>query len=421
MLEGHEYLDQVVAPEIIDGLIARGTIHELSLDRLAFRHHVLRDWAIAARLTEDLTSFQKLDIRNPIPSPLIRGLELAARWALEGESNSNKWDKIFSIASTDGAHASWRRGPLLAILRSEISSKLLDAMQQRLFENNGELLKELVRTAVAIESRPLRDWMRDLGQDGSKIDRGIHAPSNGSWARLVVWLIGHQETLPISAAPDVVNLLQKFTVSTLFIAPYAAKTAEFLATWIEEIEDAQSHLSFQQDAPRFAKAFAHSELYRLGEDTRLAYVLVAKHAPETARKYLSRLVGKRHPDHILQDILRYAGTLPEAAPAELVDVTLTALISKKSQKRHAMESDPKTPFTYLDSDFLPGSPAMGPFLGLLQAAPEQGLRLIRELVAHALGFYFGDADPMMTLSNWNSKMASEAGPGFRVTVGLEVP
>ena len=45
-----------------------------------------------------------------------------------------------------------------------------------------------------------------------------------------------------------------------------------------------------------------------------------------------------------------------------------------------------SPSTWTDSQFIPASPAQGPFLELLTHAPQHGLALIRQLVDHAIAF-----------------------------------
>ena len=50
------------------------------------------------------------------------------------------------------------------------------------------------------------------------------------------------------------------------------------------------------------------------------------------------------------------------------------------------------PFSWTDSQFIPASPAQGPFLELLTHTPQHGLALIRQLVDHAIAFY-SDGQP----------------------------
>jgi hypothetical protein len=45
VLAGGDHVESRATPAAIDGLIASGSLRELGLDRLAFRHDVLREWA----------------------------------------------------------------------------------------------------------------------------------------------------------------------------------------------------------------------------------------------------------------------------------------------------------------------------------------------------------------------------------------
>ena len=75
--------------------------------------------------------------------------------------------------------------------------------------------------------------------------------------------------------------------------------------------------------------------------------------PERAQRYLRRLVGSQNPDHTIRDIMKFRGSLAQAAPAELVDLTLVGLIPKEGQGRRPTTG--RKAFTYLDTDFLPSS------------------------------------------------------------------
>jgi hypothetical protein len=91
----------------------------------------------------------------------------------------------------------------------------------------------------------------------------------------------------------------------------------------------------------------------------------------------------------VQGILKFRGSLAQAAPAELADLTATALIRNKKPKRGRRGYGTEGPFGFLDHQFLPASPAQGPFLELLTHAPQDGLPLIRRLVDHAAAFNSG--------------------------------
>jgi hypothetical protein len=392
VLAGGDHVGSRATPAAIDGLIGSGSLRELGLDRLAFRHDVLREWGVAARLHEAPDKIGQLPLARPVPASLARGVELGARFALERAEDGQTWVNYLNGVSTGGSHVSWRRWSLLAILRSELVFTLLDRASALLFENDGALLRELIRTAIAVESRPLAETLAAYGVDAGSIPAGIYGPSNGSWLRLARWLLARRAYLPLRALPDVVELFQSLSASALFAHPLTRDMAVALGDWLQEIEDAQDDRSYDADRPRFARAFRYHDLLNLARDVRRAFLLMAASVPERAQSYLRRLMGRPRPEYVIQEILRVRGSLALAAPAELVDLTLAGLIPK-AEGRRGISRLPQNVFTHLDTEFLPGSPAKGPFLDLLNAAPEHGLRLIRRLVDHAITSLTNGRDP----------------------------
>jgi hypothetical protein len=316
---------------------------------------------VAARLHEAQDKIGQLPLARPVPASWARGVELGARFALERSEDGRTWVNYLNGVSTAGSHASWRRWSLLAILRSERVFTLLDRASVLLFENDGTLLRELIRTAIAVESRPLAETLAAYGVDAGSMPAGIYGPSNGSWWRLARWLLARRADLPLRALPDVVELFQSLSASALFAHPLTPDMAVALADWLEEIEDAQDDRSYGADRPRFARAFRrHHDLLNLARDVRRAFFLMVASVPERTQSYLRRLMGRPRPEHVIQEILRFRGSLAPAAPAELVDLTLAGLIPKHEGERRIRRL-PNDVFTHLDTEFLPASPAKGRF------------------------------------------------------------
>ncbi len=373
ILTGDDCLESRPESSVVDALIASGTLRELSLDRLVFCHDVLREWGVAAHLHDTPDKIDKLPLSRVVPAALARGVELGARFALERSENGQAWGDYLNRVSRDGAHASWRRWSLLAVLRSELVFTVLDSAFVLLIENDGALLRELIRTTLAVESRPLVDTLAEYGANAEGVPAGIYGPINASWASLAHWLLARRTHLPPRVLPDVVELFQSLSASMFFADPITPKMAVALADWLEEIEDAQ---------PQFASAFRYHDLQKLATDVRQAFLLMAARVPERAQSYLRRLLERQIPEHTIGDILKFRGSLAQAAPAELVHLTLAGPIPKEAGgHRRATRYGA---FTHLDNNFLPSSPAQGPFLELLNTAPEHGLSLIRCLVDHAI-------------------------------------
>ena len=382
-LAGVDHVETRGAPAAIEALLASGSLRELGLDRIAFRHDVLRDWGVAARLHDDFAKLDCLPLFRPAPASLARGIELGARLALERATDERRWVDLLDRVSKAGAHASWRRFSILAILRSELAFVLLERAAQSLFDRDGALLRELIRTAIAVESRPLAETLAEIGSLVPSVPAGIYGPVNGSWARLVQWLLSRRTDLPLQALSDVVELFQSLSASMFFADPITPSMANALADWLDEIEDPQEHHLLAADRPRFATAYRYHDLYKLAEDVRHAFVLMAARVPARAELYLRSVQRRRNPEQTIRDIMRFRGSLAQAAPAALADLTLAGLIGPSDGDDHRHRRSMRDEIlTHLDTDFLPSSPAQGPFLDLLNAAPDHGLALIRRLVEH---------------------------------------
>lgn len=382
ILAGKSYLESRAEPSVVEALISSGTLRELSLDRVAFRHDVLREWGVAARLHDAPEQITQLPLSRAAPAWLARGVELGARFALERTADGQAWKTYLARFSQQGTHASWRRWSMLAILRSESAALLLERASVVLLENEGALLQELIRIAYAVESRPLAEVLAKHPALAQAMPAAVFAPSNGSWIWLAEWLLARKTELPLRTLPDVVKLFLNFATAMLLADAMSPRMATALADWLEEIEAAQDIRTRSEDPPRFLLAFRSDELQQLATEIRQAFSFMASRAPERAQSYLRRLIERPNPEFVLREVLKFRGTLPKAAPAELVQLTLTALIPTERGMRQRMYRDDA--FTHIDADFLPTSPAQGPFLDLLNEAPAHGLGLIRRLVDHAI-------------------------------------
>ncbi len=93
-----------------------------------------------------------------------RGIELAARMAVERAVDGVKWLAIVERLSQVGVHQSWRRAALLALARSEAAETLLSRASPELLANRAALLRELIRIVMAVDVLPaaksllLREW-----------------------------------------------------------------------------------------------------------------------------------------------------------------------------------------------------------------------------------------------------------------------
>jgi hypothetical protein len=188
----------------VEAPIQTATLRDLKNDRAAFQHDILRDWAAAERLSMDLTLMGRLPLVRPASSGLARSIELAARRALERSADDTAWRAILERVSATEIHGSWRRAVLLALVRSEIGADLLKRAEGLLLAKDGALLRELIRTVMAIEVEP--DSARRLAGVPASVPLGLKLPLVYSWARLLAWLLGSGDQLPTACIPVVTEL-----------------------------------------------------------------------------------------------------------------------------------------------------------------------------------------------------------------------
>ena len=202
-LDHREPLDTKSHPALpVDGLVQSQTLRDLGDDSMAFYHDVLRDWAVANLLYFHPEARDRLPLDQPAPAFLIRGVELAARMALERHKDDSRWREWIDKVSRGEAHGSWRRAFLLASVRSEIHSELLERVSDFLLGNQARVLRELVRTVMAVDGRAATEFVAYKGARGEQ----LYVPNGSSWVHLIRWLLSVGENLPAAAIPDVAGL-----------------------------------------------------------------------------------------------------------------------------------------------------------------------------------------------------------------------
>lgn len=387
-LLGAEPLDVSARPaRAVDALVSSESLRDLGNDRVTFRHDVLREWAIANLLHSEPTMIERLPLDRPAPVALARGVELAARMTLEGAADCARWQVLVERLSREGIHGSWRRAALLALVRSEVGSELLKRASGLLLADRASLLCELIRILMAVEVEPASKFFATIGLDPAIFPASLNVPSGPSWFRLIYWLLSLGQSLPEAAIPDVVDLYTAWFNGTLGHDPLTPLLLQWLYNWLTEIETARYAENYHDLRQPFAGEIDHDQIESLESDLRTAFLLFCNQTPALAVEYLRKLGQRRHNDNVVRRILKFRGSLAQAAPEELAELTAAALIPKRRHDERQYRREFEKPFEYLDHQFLPASPAQGPFLELLTHAPQHGLSLIHRLVDHAISFY----------------------------------
>lgn len=375
--------------QAVNTLVASETLIDLGNDHVAFRHDVLREWAIANLLYSKPALIERLPFDRPAPAALARGIELYARMLLERASDSDgtRWKGLIESLSRQGLHGSWRRVVLLSLVRSEVGGELLTRVSDLLFADCARLLRELIRIVIAVDVQPGKKIFSNYGIPIAMIPDDFNIPSGPSWHRLIFWLLSLGERLPVVAIPDVVTLYTGWSMGMIGRDPLTPSLLQWLYRWLTEIETAREAETFHEQREPFNGELDHDFIGSLENDLRTGFLMFCNQAPSLAAEYLQSLGRRRRSEDIALKILRYRGALAQAAPAELAELTATALIPERRPKGWYQSTSIAEPFGLLDHEFVPVSPLQGPFFDLLTHAPQHGLSLIRQLVDHAISFH----------------------------------
>lgn len=388
-LQGADTLNVKDRPsEPIDALVARGTLRNLSVDQVAFRHDVFREWAIANVIHADGSWIDRLNLERPAPATLARGIELAARAAIERATDGSAWHSLVERLSRAGAHRSWRRAALLALVRSEVGAAVLQRAAPELQKNQAALLRELIRTVLAVEVVPATTaWspavLTAAGIDPGIIPTNLNVPRGSAWWELIFWLLSLGEAVPTAAIPEIVELYTTFSIGTFGLTDITPVTTRWLYRWLRLMEP-RDEMPSPEEGPVFWEGLQREQVQSLKLDLRNGFLMFCRRTPELAVEYLRAVAQSEHNDNLVHSVLKMHGTLAQAAPTELADLTLQALIKKPRARDRHFGHEREDAFTFFDSDFLPTSPAQGPFFDLLTNAPQDGLELVRKLVDHAI-------------------------------------
>jgi hypothetical protein len=377
----------------VNALVESETLRDLGNDRVAFRHEVLREWAIANLLDAEPTRIDGLPLDQPAPAALARGVELASRMALEHAIDTTRWQSLLERLSREGTHGSWRRVVLLSLVRSEVASELLPLASDVLVANRAGMLRELIGIVMAVDVEPATKLLEAMGIDPATIPATLNIPSVPSWHRLTRWLLGLGDSLPPAAIPDVVELYAAWSRGMLGRDPLTPVLLQWLHRWLVEIEFARDAETWRDRREPFGGEISRERIGALEPDLRSGFLLFCNRTPALAAEYLRSLGQRRRNEDAVRSILKFRGALAQAAPPELAELTADALIPPRGHDESQPERLLRGPFGFLDLDFLPASPAQGPFFELLTHAPQHGLGLVHRLVERAISFYSGGREP----------------------------
>lgn len=388
-LKGAAGIDSAEDSPARDHLLGAQSLREVRRDRLDFYHDVLRDWAVGAYLAEDPSRLAGFDLTSPVSPRVARGVEAAARLVLETGKDASAWLDLLTHLSPPSAHGSWRRQAILALVRSEVAIDLLEKASASLLAEGGGLLTELSSTIVAVETLAAADII--TLPDGSKVNlpRSHRTDVTGSSVVALRWVLAHAAEIPMPAIGAVVKLVEIQTFFLNVLPSLAERTARLLFDWLHQLDlrDTPVTIPGAEGRARWASDARRQTIDKL----RLMAMLLGSFAPGALKAYLTAVTGDGD-HHKMNDLRQSSSVIAPVAPAELAAMVQASLIEKKVDGRRRDRAMERA-FSFADSDYLPPSPAQPPFLDLLNAAPAEGLTLIRALVEEAIAFRTNGREP----------------------------
>lgn len=390
LLDSSEPLDSGELPAAaIAGLAESGSLRQLSAVRVVPTHDVLGDWAIGCLLFGESERVATLPLTNAAPTRLARGLEIAARLHAELGTDRSGWSDLLTQVSPRGAHGSWRRAVLLATARSERSAELLSRCLSSIAgEVDAELLGEIIRTAVAIDSQPAAPIWAAAGIDPTRFSDDFALPRGPGWLNLITWSLDNIQRLPTSTVPEWVDLYGRWCNATLGRDAISPMLVEQIYDWLVAAEAATDLQGQAANGTEQAPGLSLPRARR--DDIRRTFLAWCQLRPAEAATYLSQIGRNSHQDEAFEGLLSFVGSAASAAPQALTDLFIRALLEggDDEDNRHSRDLFPRW-----DLEYLPASPARPPFLALLQADKIHGLRLVRSLVGYAVSQRSGGRVP----------------------------
>lgn len=219
--------------------------------------------------------------------------------------------------------------------------------------------------------------------------RSYRTDVTGSSVLVLRWVLNHAAEVPMSAIGAVVELVEIQIFFLKMLPSLASRTARLLFDWLCQLDlcDTPVTIPGVEGRSRWASDARRQTIDKL----RLVAILLGSFAPDALKAYLTAITGDGD-DHKMKVLRQFSSVIAPVAPAELAAMVQASLIEKK-QGRRRQDRVMEDAFSFADSDYLPPSPAQPPFLDLLNAAPAEGLALLRELVEEAIGFHTVGREP----------------------------
>lgn len=381
-----------VDPDGLHALVQDGHIRlEPHLDALAFRHDIYEDWALARAFARDWRGLPARLLAAREPLWWLRAMRLAAQIVLE-TSGIETWRAMLDrFSSEPGLDPAWARTILTAVLYSEQSFALLDALEAALLEDGAKLLDRFLETLMVLEARPsARILDSQEGDEGDRLRLAAAYPEPGpKWQVFLRWSLLRWASWPPRVFPRLGQIAETWLRWSQGVPhPVGREMVRVCHDWLVKIEDAQGldedgeiHRPFDDAEFRYG---AQRDLEKQLRDC-LAFGVASN--PTVVESYLDRLSGLARVRSDTEQLVKNPRRIPTVLPRAYADMAIAHFAPVPPRIRDDMfrfsRWNDGLDYSGLRDTMARATPILFGFDQLFEADPEQALRMLRKFEKRA--------------------------------------
>ncbi|PUE27902.1 hypothetical protein B9Z39_09175 [Limnohabitans sp. JirII-29] len=395
-----------VDAQVLSELEADGIVRPVrSGHTVQFSHDIFFEWAFLQHLVRADDAWPEVIREVGEPPALGRVVELLSQAELaHGENWANH---LAALEENRRLRSQWLRAWMAGPFSLETFAQYSAAFDRAMLDTAHSRVRKVVVWYQAEKTKPNTAILErsdapdlDLAKRMLYADMWGHPSDVAAWARFCVWLLDHASDLPTSVIPDVVSAFEvwqnRFAYNRNWVSERIVQTC---LAWLYHIEHQRYRVGFSTDRGVWAEIEDwRSGLDELESALRTLVFNASLIQGPLVTQYLRDLRHlERMPRQAVKSVFTHAPFLSRACPAELAEFTRTVVskllpvdLEKDRRGRDYLVSRSFTHFEWdhLSIDdhfsFFPAAPTREPFHSLLQQAPDQGRRLIRELANHSI-------------------------------------
>lgn len=366
--------------------------HDRATRAVVFSHDMVEDWVLCQALNHVDGTLAGAIEQAGQPLWLVDAVQLLAQWRIERSTSADQWGQLLDEVSREPLEPRWRRAVLTAPLQSTKGMELLLRIEERLWQQEGRLLADLMVAMRTVEVEPNLVYLDETRVPGLDYATRIYAaheyalPRARSWLPFLYWLVANLQNLPpqlIDGASEVLAAVARaYETIPKWHAP---AVAAWVRQWLDYINPQGDDWNdtYNMRSERFS-TLRLQDKDKFEERLRAILCRCAAGAPEEVANYLDSISDRDRAD--THFVIQHANWLVETLPGELVDFLLDVMCDEDPQEwgYRGRISDFNELGIRDDRLFFQASHLRPPFLRLLQLHTDQGIRLINGLCAHAM-------------------------------------